>query len=198
MKISIKFFVFCNFLYTVACIYIMENETEHAYATDSTYLDNEYYALINATNRNPVMFLQKMDALLVNQITQPVKHYSVTISYSVNEYNKVLDYIISKLQSKSVLHQQEIMPVANIVCKMLRPKFLSSIINYESMRNIFEWDDIDIEVFYSLIQTTKELWSEMTQAYDVIRGKRYKKMRHTNRTEQNFISKPKNLHKETD
>lgn len=188
MKIFVAFFIIYNSLYAVKGIYMMENETEHAYATDSTSLDSEYYALINTTNRDPVTFLQKMDAHLVNQITQPVKNNSLTISYSINEYNKVLNDILTELLGKSVHQQQAIIPVAEIVCKTLRPKFITSLINYDSMRNIFEWDDIDIQVFYSLIQTTEELWREMTQAYKVVRARKDKKIKQTNRTECSFIN----------
>lgn len=170
MKIFFAFFITYNSLYAVKGIYMMENETEHAYVTDNTSLDSEYYVLINKTDRDPVTFLQKMDALLVNQIAQPVKNYSVTISYSITEYNRVLDNILSELLAKNVT----IIPVAEIVCKTLKPKFMTLLINYDSMRNIFEWDDIDIKVFYSLIQTTKELWCEMTEAYDVARARKNK------------------------
>lgn len=195
MKVIFKFVLFCDILYRVSCIYVMENETEHAFATDSSSLDSEYYSLINATNRDPVTFLQKMDALLVNQLTQPVKNYSVTISYSINEYNKVLDDILSKLLAKNIYQQQEIISLANIVCKTLRPKFTTLIINFDSMRKIFEWDDIDIQVFYSLNETTKELWREMTQAYNEVRAQR-KKMKN-NSTDYSFSKKPKTLHNQT-
>lgn len=193
MKIFFAFFITYNSLYAVKGIYMMENETDHAYVTDSTSLDSEYYALINKTDRDPVTFLQKMDALLVNQIAQPVKNYSVTISYSINEYNRVLDNILSELLAKNVT----IIRVAEIVCKTLKPKFMTVLINYDSMRNIFEWDDIDIQVFYSLIQTTKELWHEMTQAYDVARAHKNKKIKQTNRTECSFANRTRRSYNQT-
>ena len=129
------------------------------------------------------------DSLLFEQITNPTQNHSLTILNNVIEYNKVLKFILSKLLAKSVLTRMRMLPTAEIVCKKLKPKFSTVPISvrYFYTRNKFEWDDLDMRGLLTLIKTTKDLWTDITQAFEIVKIQRLKKEKETQNLQKNIF-----------
>lgn len=153
-------------------------EVKKATVADNTNFSSKTVTALNSTSQSQVEFLQHLDELLLEQITDPVHSYSLTILYNINEYNKVLKHILSKLLAKSVLTRIRMLPTAEIVCTKLKPKFISKRVKYVYTKNTFKWDDFDMRGLLALIKTAKEIWTDITQAIELVKIQKLNRERH--------------------
>lgn len=175
MKLIYALIVIYHSLHFGKFTQMTENKTEKANVVSGTNFNIKTFTVINSTRQRQIEFLQEMDEVLVQQITIPKQNSSFTILNNINEYNKVLKHILSKLLARSVLTRRRMLPTAEIVCTKLKPKFMSIPVKYVYTRNTFWWDDFDMRGLLALIKTTRDMWADMTQACELVRIQKFKK-----------------------
>lgn len=146
-----------------------DKSTKLPIAAGNRNFNSKIVTAMNSTNKTQIEFLKRMDEILFEQIINPTQKYSLTILHNINEYNKVLKYILSKLLAKSVLTRIRMLSTAEIVSTKLKPKFVSVPINYFHTKNIFNWDDFDMRGLLASIKTAKDMWTDITEAIDLVK-----------------------------